>query len=257
MLANTAVWIFYAMLFRNYFLFFANFLGYCLSLWYTLASLFVASCEYQRILLALESRSTMDGGEKFTTTTTSTAITSSGKRSRFSDDPLLSDSDSTTLPAATSTTTIAHQEDSLLKRKALLLQSIRQSIALTVAGLAVVNLAAMVAFIVLDASAPTPSPSSMVLGVTAVVLLCCFNVSPLATLAKVLRHRNAESLDPYLAMTALLNGSFWVVYGMIHLKDPFVWGPNIVGAAVGFFQIVCILACRRPLPRFPTESVPI
>ncbi|KAI9188165.1 hypothetical protein H9P43_002556 [Blastocladiella emersonii ATCC 22665] len=83
----------------------------------------------------------------------------------------------------------------------------------------------------------SPDAGRLALGVTSVIILGLFYSSPLSVLATVLRTRDASPFDVPLAVTCLVNGSLWIVYGIV-LADPFIWAPNIAGAAFAVVQLV-------------------
>lgn len=97
------------------------------------------------------------------------------------------------------------------------------------------------AFIILVAIKDTVSYStrSAIMGSIVVVTLCLFFVSPLATLFRVLRSRNASSFYLPFSVTQVVSGSCWALYG-VFIDDPFMYAPNVFGAVVGIIQCVCI-----------------
>ncbi|GIL91613.1 hypothetical protein Vretimale_9627 [Volvox reticuliferus] len=73
-------------------------------------------------------------------------------------------------------------------------------------------------------------------GTSAVVILMCYYVVPLSTMVTIVRTRNAASIYPPLAATAIANGSMWTVYGFA-VKDINLWLPNLFGAILGILQL--------------------
>ncbi|ORZ39321.1 hypothetical protein BCR44DRAFT_51343 [Catenaria anguillulae PL171] len=79
--------------------------------------------------------------------------------------------------------------------------------------------------------------SVQVLGWFCIAALVGMYASPLSTLAKVVRLRNAASIHAGFALTGLVNGLLWGVYGYVAIGNAFVWGPNLVGAALALVQV--------------------
>merc|ERR1711941_42971 len=70
-------------------------------------------------------------------------------------------------------------------------------------------------------------------------------ISPLSTLAKVIKQRSSASLHWPLSLTSVLNGSFWFVYG-VAVKDLFIGIPNGLGALLAAFQLfLCVIFPAR------------
>ncbi|KAI9136945.1 hypothetical protein BKA69DRAFT_73074 [Paraphysoderma sedebokerense] len=99
-------------------------------------------------------------------------------------------------------------------------------------------------------SLPTET-GKLLLGSLSIVILTLFYSSPLTTLYQVITTKNSVYFFLPLSITCLLNGMFWTVYGMV-ISNPFVWGPNSVGAGFALVQILCrIIFPSREL--FPGE----
>lgn len=77
------------------------------------------------------------------------------------------------------------------------------------------------------------------LGIAAIILLVMFYSSPLITLYKVIRTKNASSFRLGLSLTCFVNALLWTAYG-ISLGDIFVSGPNATGIIVSFLQLLCL-----------------
>lgn len=71
----------------------------------------------------------------------------------------------------------------------------------------------------------------------AILILVFYFLSPLSTLLEVLRKRDSSSLVLELGVMNTLNGLLWATYGIVALRDPFVWAPNAFGAALGVVQV--------------------
>ena len=66
--------------------------------------------------------------------------------------------------------------------------------------------------------------------------------SPLSTIKTVVAKRNAASIYAPLTAAQCANCGLWTLYGAFGCKDVFVWGPNGIGLALGFTQIVLKVA---------------
>lgn len=73
-------------------------------------------------------------------------------------------------------------------------------------------------------------------GCVTVGILLVFYAAPLSSVAEVLRSRSSAALNEPLAFMAIINGGLWASYGWA-VGDPFIWGPNIVGAGFGIVQV--------------------
>ncbi|EFJ47168.1 hypothetical protein VOLCADRAFT_121013 [Volvox carteri f. nagariensis] len=74
-------------------------------------------------------------------------------------------------------------------------------------------------------------------GISAVAILMCYYFVPLSTMVSIVRTRNAASIYPPLAATAIANGSMWTIYGLA-VKDINLWLPNMFGAVIGAVQLI-------------------
>jgi solute carrier family 50 (sugar transporter) len=72
-----------------------------------------------------------------------------------------------------------------------------------------------------------------------------YYISPLTTLAQVLRKRDSSSLTLPMCIMNTVNGTLWLVYGLV-LSDAFIWVPHGSGAILGALQtLLCIVFPRR------------
>lgn len=84
-------------------------------------------------------------------------------------------------------------------------------------------------------------------GFVTVGILLIFYAAPLSSVAEVLSTRSSAALNEPLAAMAIVNGSLWATYGWA-VADPFIWGPNAVGAVFGVFQVaLCKTYPSKPL----------
>ncbi|GFR50426.1 hypothetical protein Agub_g12645 [Astrephomene gubernaculifera] len=74
-------------------------------------------------------------------------------------------------------------------------------------------------------------------GTSAVAILALYYLVPLSTLVAIVRSRNAASIYPPLAATAIANGTMWAVYGLA-IRDINLWLPNSFGAILGAVQLL-------------------
>jgi hypothetical protein len=81
-------------------------------------------------------------------------------------------------------------------------------------------------------------------GSTAVAILAIYYVSPLTTLAKVLRRRDSSSLHKPMLVANIGNGLLWFAYGLA-TRDWFLIMPNGIGAAFSFLSLGISFCSRR------------
>lgn len=89
-------------------------------------------------------------------------------------------------------------------------------------------------------------------GMNAVVILMLYYFIPLSTMVNIVRSRNAASIYPPLAVTAIANGTMWTVYGLA-VADINLWLPNMFGAVIGVVQ----LGLRFKYGARPTGALPL
>jgi len=111
------------------------------------------------------------------------------------------------------------------------------------AGLLIPNIGAAVAFIGVDG--PT---GKSVMGWTCVIILVAFYSSPLTSMAQVIKTKDSSTIAVPLAVAALLNSAFWVIYGLF-IADAFVWAPNAIGAVTAIVQLSLCIIYRRKTAR--------
>jgi len=80
---------------------------------------------------------------------------------------------------------------------------------------------------------------------------------PLASIKTVLKERSAAALPPAFVLSSAATCSLWSAYGILILKDPFIFGPNMLGLAASLTQLGLIAkfgtGSIRPLG--PAKSV--
>lgn len=74
--------------------------------------------------------------------------------------------------------------------------------------------------------------------VTALVLFYAF---PLSTMVEVIRTRDSSSIIAPLSALSWLNGACWTVYGVLAIKNPWVWAPNGIGVVLASVQLLLSL----------------
>ena len=112
------------------------------------------------------------------------------------------------------------------------------------------GLMGMIACIVFDDDPASREQGIVFIGVLGMGFGLLYYTSPLSTLLKIVRQRDASSLYLPLIVTSFLNASLWVVYGFAK-RDTAIWLPNVVGMAlctVQFLIKVLIPATKFPLP---------
>mmetsp|Transcript_68062 Transcript_68062/g.161359 ORF Transcript_68062/g.161359 Transcript_68062/m.161359 type:complete len:286 (+) Transcript_68062:23-880(+) len=75
-------------------------------------------------------------------------------------------------------------------------------------------------------------------------LLMVYYITPLASLANIIKTKNASTIDPRLAFAGVLNGLFWFAYG-VAIWDGYVAIPNGIGALIATFSSTLWLAFRK------------
>lgn len=78
------------------------------------------------------------------------------------------------------------------------------------------------------------------IGSTANIIVLLLFASPLSTIAKIMRLRNAASINKPFATAQVLNCLLWFVYGLV-VADIYVWVPNALGLALGMVQMLLLL----------------
>ncbi|KAF1328192.1 Bidirectional sugar transporter sweet15, partial [Globisporangium splendens] len=76
-----------------------------------------------------------------------------------------------------------------------------------------------------------------VVGWIAVTVCVLLFASPLATIRRVIRTKNAASFPIALCVVGFVGNSLWVIYGAM-IGDLFMWGSNAICVTLGFVQII-------------------
>lgn len=64
-----------------------------------------------------------------------------------------------------------------------------------------------------------------------------YYASPLTTMYVVIKTKDSSSLHPPMLFANLANSMMWLTYGIFALNDPFVYGPNGIGASLAITQL--------------------
>ncbi|KAG2434714.1 hypothetical protein HXX76_007604 [Chlamydomonas incerta] len=83
----------------------------------------------------------------------------------------------------------------------------------------------------------SPAEATRMWGTSAVVILMLYYFVPLSTMVQIVRTRNAASIYPPLAVTAIANGLMWTIYGFA-VMDINLWLPNLFGSVIGVIQLL-------------------
>ncbi|KAG7396542.1 hypothetical protein PHYBOEH_002154 [Phytophthora boehmeriae] len=105
----------------------------------------------------------------------------------------------------------------------------------------------VITFVVLCRSDAFSIPTSLqekIIGYLAVAFNVCLYAAPLQTMTLVLRTKSAASLPVMMCSVNLVNGSLWVLYGML-ANDMFVLTPNGLGVALSAIQVALCIKYRR------------
>ena len=105
---------------------------------------------------------------------------------------------------------------------------------------------------------------SAILGYWASALFVVLCASPLSTIGKVLKRKDASSIFAPATAAQCANCGLWTAYGYLGIGDVFVWGPNLTGLALGLVQLALKLvfpsgAAKRkgPSPTVQPSSPPV
>ncbi|EGZ24711.1 hypothetical protein PHYSODRAFT_311566 [Phytophthora sojae] len=83
-----------------------------------------------------------------------------------------------------------------------------------------------------------------IVGYIAVIINVALYASPLRTMKLVLQTKSAASLPATMCCVNLVNGSLWVLYGIL-ANDMFVLTPNAMGVVLSFIQVVLCIKFRQ------------
>ncbi|KAG1680394.1 hypothetical protein FOA52_015485 [Chlamydomonas sp. UWO 241] len=90
---------------------------------------------------------------------------------------------------------------------------------------------------IVSAFALSHSQHKAMWGAMCIAILCIYYLIPLSTMLHIIRAREASSIYLPLAITAMVNGAMWMIYGFA-VSDMIIAGPNAIGVAVGIAQVL-------------------
>ncbi|OUM65242.1 hypothetical protein PIROE2DRAFT_41852 [Piromyces sp. E2] len=90
------------------------------------------------------------------------------------------------------------------------------------------------------------------MGIVCIIVLCAMYVSPLTSMAEVIKTRNSNSLNALMTIASFVNGFLWLVYG-IFFNDFYVWFPNGLGVVSALIQGILIAIFHKSTPRNSQE----
>ncbi|KUF84040.1 Bidirectional sugar transporter SWEET4 [Phytophthora nicotianae] len=94
---------------------------------------------------------------------------------------------------------------------------------------------------VIDLSSNT---QEKIIGYIAVLINIALYASPLQTMKLVLQTKSAASLPATMCCVNLVNGSLWVLYGIL-ANDMFVLTPNALGVVLSAIQVALCIKFRH------------
>ncbi|KAG6620745.1 MtN3-like protein [Phytophthora cinnamomi] len=89
-----------------------------------------------------------------------------------------------------------------------------------------------------------PNAQERIVGYVAVGINVALYASPLQTMKLVLRTKSAASLPATMCCMNLLNGSLWMLYGIL-ANDMFVLTPNAMGVVLSVVQVALCVKFRH------------
>ncbi|RLN49756.1 hypothetical protein BBJ29_002735 [Phytophthora kernoviae] len=114
----------------------------------------------------------------------------------------------------------------------------------------------MIAFVVLCRTNVLSTSSNLqekIIGYLAVAFNICLYAAPLQTMTLVLRTKSAASLPVMMCSVNLVNGSLWVLYGIL-ANDMFVLTPNALGVALSVIQVALCIKYRPTGPALNVDT---
>lgn len=86
-----------------------------------------------------------------------------------------------------------------------------------------------------------------------VVCLVLFYAFPLSALYTVLSQRDSSAIITPLAVASWLNGACWTVYGLLGVRNAFIWVPNAMGVALASAQLLLCAVLPKTADRLERE----
>ena len=86
---------------------------------------------------------------------------------------------------------------------------------------------------------------SLTVGIMCGVFAMSYFASPLSTMVAVCKEGDASSLYPPMVIANIVNCFCWVIYGLLAINDPIIYGQNAAGLGLQFLNLLLILAFPR------------
>lgn len=93
-----------------------------------------------------------------------------------------------------------------------------------------------------------------VMGYITIASTVLLYLSPLATVRRVIRTKNAASVPVALCAAGFVENAFWLVYGAME-SDVFIWGISIFSVLFTLFQVVLYLVFPPQKPQDHTLEI--
>jgi len=93
------------------------------------------------------------------------------------------------------------------------------------------------------------------MGIVCIIVLCAMYVSPLTSMAEVIKTKNSSSLNTLMTIASFINGFLWLVYGLF-FNDFYVWFPNGLGVISALIQVCLIVMFHKNSVR-NSQEIPI
>jgi solute carrier family 50 protein (sugar transporter) len=85
-----------------------------------------------------------------------------------------------------------------------------------------------------------PDIGIIIVAATANFGTIAFYTAPVLDVMRVIRLRDASSLELRFIIATTMNSSMWFIYGLAAINNYFVWSPNVIGVVLGVVQMVLI-----------------
>jgi solute carrier family 50 protein (sugar transporter) len=85
----------------------------------------------------------------------------------------------------------------------------------------------------------------LVVGIVCGTFAMSYFASPMTTMLEVIKQRDASSLYPPMVIANIVNCFCWVVYGLMALDDPIIYGQNGAGMALNVVNLVLVMVFPR------------
>jgi solute carrier family 50 protein (sugar transporter) len=116
------------------------------------------------------------------------------------------------------------------------------------------NAAMLLVWTVLVLSELARRTVSFVLGAYGSFLCVLLFAAPLSTARTVVASRSSASIETPLLAAQLANCMLWSVYGLLMIRDVWVWAPNLAGLTLAIIQLILKLMYPSAHPSAPAHS---